>query len=149
MAAQNNTPLRKALLVRYKSTEQGTFGALFLDGKFFCYTGELPWYDNKPNISCIPACTYSVRIKLSPTYGEVYEIQDVEGRTYIYFHAGNYCGDKAKGWRSDSLGCILLGAAEGELDSQDAIVSSRYTVRNFMNELNGEPFELTIQDCYE
>ena len=54
-----------ALIERYESGDMGTFGALFAEG-FTCYTGELPWRDNKPEISCIPVGLYKVIWAMSP-----------------------------------------------------------------------------------
>jgi hypothetical protein len=48
--------------------EEGTNGTLFNSGKFLCHTIELPWNDNKRNISCIPEGTYEVEPRFSKRF---------------------------------------------------------------------------------
>lgn len=65
---------------------------------------ELPWHNNAPRISCIPAGAYPMKWTFSPTFNRMmWLVEDVPGRTGIRIHSGNYAGDKV----SDSLGCIL------------------------------------------
>ena len=53
-------------------------------------TLELPWLDNKRNISCIPEGEYEcVRYK-STKRGIVYKVLAVEDRSDILIHIGNY-----------------------------------------------------------
>ncbi|RKZ67308.1 MAG: hypothetical protein DRQ48_09910, partial [Gammaproteobacteria bacterium] len=68
--------------------EQGTFGELSCE-LFSFYTIERPWLDNEENISCIPTGVYTCKRTMSPKFGLVYEIMDVEDRTHILFHAAN------------------------------------------------------------
>jgi len=147
--SMDNSTLRKAQLLRYESTQQGTFGALLVDGKFFCYVGELPWRDNTRNLSCIPAGTYRCELTESPRFGTVYEVKKVPGRNHILFHAGNFVGDRTAGLLAESDGCLLPGSAQGEMGSQQAVWNSRFTLQSFMEEMAGEPFDLTIKDSYE
>ena len=44
--------------------EEGVNGSLFLDGRFICYTIELPWRENKQNESCITEGEYDVMVRL-------------------------------------------------------------------------------------
>ena len=84
--------------------DRSTIGQLSLDGtKFKCFTLELPDLDNAQNISCVNAGTYKYVKRLSPSLGWVIHLLDVEGRTWIYIHAGNYT--------SQIQGCILVGQA--------------------------------------
>jgi hypothetical protein len=84
--------------------ENSTIGRLELEGTFFkCFTLELPDLNNAQDISCINGGVYKYVKRLSPTLGWVIHILDVEGRTWIYIHAGNYT--------SQILGCILVGQA--------------------------------------
>jgi len=43
-------------LVRLRKSDQGTEG-LLIYSRFNCYSLELPWRDNRPNVSCILAGT--------------------------------------------------------------------------------------------
>jgi hypothetical protein len=130
-------------LIRYKQTDQGTRGILFTQD-YFCHTLELPWRDNKRNISCIPTGIYYTTTRISPTFGRVYHLQDVPNRTYIYIHSGNLAGDTSKGYLSHVNGCILLGKNIGTLHNQQAILNSRTAIREFTTKLNWQDFQLTI-----
>ncbi len=134
-------------LFRTRSNDQGTEGILsYLN--FFCYTLELPWKDNKRNLSCIPEGTYKVSTRYSPKYGLVYHIKEVSNRSYILIHSGNYGGDITKGLRSHTSGCILLGKKRGILNNQRAILSSRLTIKKFYDTLKGKDFKLNILEVY-
>ncbi|MDR0676935.1 MAG: DUF5675 family protein [Elusimicrobiota bacterium] len=90
-----------------------TFGDLFIDDEFFCYTLELPYINNERDISCIKEDYYVVKKHNSPKFGEclkifqsfemydVYELGEVAGRSEILIHSGNYA--------RDTKGCILVG----------------------------------------
>lgn len=77
----------------------GTNGTLFIDGKFFCYTIELPWRDNKRNISCIPEGAYEIEPRFSKKFQHHLIVKDVSGRSFILIHPAN---DANK----ELLGCI-------------------------------------------
>lgn len=141
-------PLKKVKLVRFESSEQGTFGALLIGNTFFCYTGELPWHDNQRNTSCIPAGKYYCTLVDSPKFGKVYQVKDVPERSHILFHAGNFVGDRPK-YKSNSDGCILPGSSVGDIGSQKAVIASRYSLKRFMDHMSCEDFVLIIKDCYE
>ena len=130
-------------LYRLSTDEQGTFGVVVFNTQFL-YTGELPWNDNKRNISCIPLGVYAVRVRLSPKYGKVYEI-DVPGRTFILFHQGNFCGDLSRGFRTNVQGCILLGFKRGILYGQQAVLGSRPARGRFERSLEHQPFTLEVR----
>ena len=134
-------------LFRLKRSDQGTEG-LLVESDFNCRTLELPWRDNRRQISCIPPGEYEVEIRLSNKYGRVYWVRRVPNRTYILIHSGNYAGDKSKGFKSHVMGCILLGKKSGYLGGQVAILNSRIAVRAFMEHMNYEPFMLRIQEAF-
>lgn len=136
--------IMNVLLFRNQKSDQGTFGIIVFDGQYL-YTGELPWKDNKPNISCIPYGIYSVQMRVSPKYGRVYEIT-VAGRTYILFHQGNFCGDHSLGFRTHVQGCVLLGFKRGKLCGQRAVLASRLARNRFESVMKFEPFTLEIKD---
>lgn len=136
---------RSATLVRQPSTDQGTFGVLTTDRGDRFHTGELPWRDNKAYISCVPVGTYLCTTIDSPNHGLVYVLHDVPGRSGCEIHVGNWCGDKSKGYKSDVLGCILLGTDVGNLAGQRAVLHSGKALELFLAAMNGEDFELTIE----
>jgi hypothetical protein len=134
-------------LYRMMRSDQGTRGIL-VAGSYWCHTIELPWRDNQRNISCIPAGSYEVGIRLSPKYGEIYHIMKVPDRTFILAHSGNWAGDINKGFKTHTNGCILLGAKQGLLQNQWAVLNSRITIRKFMEVMNKEPFRLVINEAF-
>lgn len=69
--------------------EEGTNGTLFNSDKFLCYTIELPWNDNKRNISCIPEGTYEVEPRFSKRFKHHLILKAVKGRSFILFHPAN------------------------------------------------------------
>lgn len=136
--------MKRAVLTRAPSTDEGTFGTLLLDGQVLRAT-ELPWRDNKPQASCIRAGVYVCAIVQSPKFGRVYGLRDVPGRSNILIHAANYGGDRAKGYRSELLGCIAPCMVHGQLNGQMAGLSSREALAELMSWGAGEPFELEIR----
>lgn len=137
----------EALLIRKQQGFQGTFGFLKVPG-FSCFTGELPWRDNRTNISCIPAGTYKCRWRRSPRFGWVFQVMAVPGRSHVLLHSGNLCGDRAKGQRTHTHGCILLGKFPGTLGKQKAVLCSRPTVRALAKNMNYKPFKLIIEEDF-
>jgi hypothetical protein len=142
--------IRSATLQRTSSTDEGTFGIFTSDSGFQCYTGELPWRNNENGISCIPAGVYDVVMAYSPKHGEqLYHVQNVPNREAIEIHPANWMGDKSKGFKCDLLGCIALGADQGELDGQQAVLHSGPAVMALERDMNLNPFSLTILDIQE
>ena len=136
--------METVFLIRGPSTNEGTFGNIIFNG-YCLYTGELPWKNNRPNISCIPCGKYIVRMRISPKYGKVYEVTDVAGRTYILFHQGNFCGDSSQGLRTNVQGCILLGFKRGKLYGQRAVLASKIARKRFETVMNFETFILEVR----
>ena len=132
-------------LYRSRRSDQGTEGFL-IAGEFTCFTLELPWKDNTPNISCIPKGEYEVGIRTSPRYGKIYHVREVENRSWILIHSGNFAGDESKGYKTHVKGCILLGKYHGILENQRAVLCSRPTIRSFMDHLDLQSFHLIIHD---
>ena len=139
------------LISRYESTDQGTFGILrVLSSGFRCHTLELPNRDNAPNMSCIPAGTYTVVPYTSRKFGICYLLKDVQGRTWILTHTGNVAGDTVKGWHTQSAGCILVGkilvilTIKGK--RQKAVLISKSTFRILKSEIGNRSFLLKITE---
>ncbi len=95
---------------------------------------ENPWLENRKWVSCIPEGIYICKRKISPRFGETFEVTNVPDRTHIVFHWGN--------WERDTLGCILVGR---NTDYKHMITHSRLAFGDFMEHLTGiEEFELEI-----
>ena len=123
-------------LLRLRHGERQTLGRAFLfnglDLIFNWSTLELPRKNNRPLVSCIPAETYPVEKFISPKFGEVLLLKDVQGRSMIEMHSGNYY--------TDILGCILAGSdftdinKDGFLD----VVNSRNTMTKILKLIGKE-----------
>lgn len=132
------------LLLRQPSTDHGTFGSVYVDGKKEFHSIELPDRNNARNFSCIPTGSYRCTWHKSPRFGWCYLVTGVEGRSFILQHAANYGGDRKKGFKSDLNGCIGLGLRKGWLGKQRAILASRIAVRNFNRMMEKRTFMLIV-----
>ncbi len=135
-------------LLRTSTTSQGTLGVMVLPDGWACRTMELPWRENRTDISCIPDGEYDCVAVSSQKYGRVYHVQGVPGRSSILIHSGNLAGDVTRGFLTHSHGCILPGKYDGCLGAQRAVLVSRSTVTEFMQRMHGDPFQLCIEEMY-
>ena len=135
------------LLLRYESSDEGTFGYLVFGGDYI-HTLELPWRNNQPNFSCIPSGKYSMRMRISPRYKKCYQIEGVRGRSHILLHHGNTAGDRTIGLRTSSAGCVLLGSRRGVLYGQKAVLASRTARTRFETAMNWADAEIEIVDDF-
>jgi len=67
----------------------GTNGKLECEGKFICYTIELPWAANEKRVSCIPEGKYFIKKRYSNKFQWHLEVLDVKNRSLILFHPAN------------------------------------------------------------
>ena len=104
---------------------------------FDCKTLELPDLDNYPRISCIPYGSYTVKKRWSKKFKNHFHIQDVEGRSYILIHSGNYY--------TQILGCVLVGTDLRDINNDDIkdVVNSKKTM-GILNGLLPDEFNLEI-----
>ena len=98
--------------------KEGTNGTLFSSDNFLCHTIELPWLNNKRNVSCIPEGAYEVVPRFSKRFQHHLILKNVKGRSYILFHPANNA-------LKDLQGCIapvtyLYGIGRG-VYSKDAL----------------------------
>lgn len=107
-------------------------------------TLELPWKDNKNSISCIPNGSYKLtRLSSSPSFSYPhYILEDVENRTYIKIHKGNFV--------HQLLGCILPGDSFKFIDkNNDLDVTNSTGTLNEILRLIGNEGEITINSLYD
>ena len=126
-------------LKRVVSNCNGTFGVMLdSEDRPFAVTLELPWENNKQNVSCIPAGEYKCQSVQSPKFGDTWEICGVKGRDDILFHKGNYL--------RDTHGCILVGLHFGlYADGKPCIVASKEGFNELRDKLAGaRTFNLKI-----
>ena len=75
----------------------GTNGTLVYEGKFICYTIELPWKQNETKVSCIPEGEYFISKRFSKKFQWHLEVLDVKNRSFILFHPANNALQELKG----------------------------------------------------
>ncbi len=105
---------------------------------FNCYTLELPWNDNKKQISCIPKGEYNVEKRQSTKYKNHFHVLDVPNRSYILIHQGNY------NWHTK--GCILVGKTLTDINGDGLRdVTSSVATMNKLNDILPNYFKLQIR----
>jgi len=105
---------------------------------FNCYTLELPWNDNKKQISCIPKGEYNVEKRQSTKYKNHFHVLDVPNRSYILIHRGNY------NWHTK--GCILVGKTLTDINNDGLRdVTSSVGTMNKLNDILPNYFKLQIR----
>lgn len=109
---------------------------------FNCFTLELPWLNNKPNISCIPEGHYKATRYQSPKHGDVLLLGGVIRRTYIEIHSGNYT--------RQIQGCILLGSSISYLDNDSIpdVTNSKNTINELLTLVGNDPVTIDIKRCF-
>jgi hypothetical protein len=75
----------------------GTNGTVVCEGRFLCYTIELPWKQNETRVSCIPEGKYFIRKRYSAKFKWHMELVDVKNRSLILFHPANNALRELKG----------------------------------------------------
>lgn len=147
--------MKTVSLVRKSTGDDGTFGKAFTDERGY-YTAELPWRDNRPGISCIPAGEYTCKWIFSPHHNrKLYHVQNVPGRTDVEIHRGNFAADTEKinpynneHFRSDVEGCILLGLSAEKIMGQMMLLQSSRAIDMFEKEMEQADFLLKISEEY-
>lgn len=141
-------------LIRYKLTDKRTFGLLFIDGDFFCYTMEdvdregeekvkgktAIWHDLKyivqfRKVDSPLTLKYRKRFDWFTYHIEIIEVYMFR---HVYFHVGND--------EYDTDGCVLLGYEARE----DRITKSVEAFKDFYERVGaaleaGEPVELNVK----
>ena len=116
-----------------------TYGVLINEGVPFALTLERPWLGNMPNVSCIPAGSYTAIRHTSPRFGETFLLTDVPGRSEILFHKGNI--------DDHSQGCILVGESFSHVLGEAGITRSAEAFRELMSIMEGrQAFQLDIEE---
>lgn len=77
--------------------QQGIHGVLSGTDQFICYTIELPWLHNCPQVSCIPEGRYPVLKRYSAKFQWHLHLTDVPGRELILLHPANHALKELKG----------------------------------------------------
>lgn len=120
--------------------EEGTNGALFNSGKFLCHTIELPWNDNKRNISCIPEGVYEVEPRFSKRFKHHLILKAVKGRSFILFHPANDALRELQGCIAPVTYLSGIGKGVYSRDAMQKLLSLVYQAKD-----RKEPILLTIK----
>jgi len=122
------------VIYRFEKTDKGTVSANLVNidkDEFnqFGYNVELPYLDNRINVSAIPSGLYSFEKRVSENRGNHFAILNVPGRTSILVHSGNYM--------KDTQGCILpcLDYAYTKESKTPYGVTSRVALKQLFNAL--------------
>jgi hypothetical protein len=140
--------MKQARIYRLYTGPEGTFGRFVTDGTVL-FSGELPWRENKANVSCIPVGNYVCRWTYSQRFKRfMYLVDGVSGRTGIRFHSANFMGDVNDGCKSQLNGCIALGEKLGTMNKQKALLLSKPAIRRFEEAMGKETFKLQIVEDF-
>lgn len=129
----------KLVLVREPSTLDATFGVLFVDGRFECFTLEDVLRDG-PKVhgaTAIPAGRYKVIVTMSPRFRRRLPLLLlVPGFEGVRIHPGNH--------PRETEGCILVGLRRSVATSE--VLESRLAFTPLLAKLEAatEPVWLTI-----
>jgi hypothetical protein len=112
-------------------TPSGTVSILLVNDVIISWALELPWVDNKINVSCVPAGTYPLTLEWSYKFQtNLYELKNVPGRSECKFHPGNYL--------SDLQGCIAPGSSIEAYDNEYSVTRSGEALTKFMILMDGQ-----------
>ena len=75
----------------------GTNGEISLNGERVCYSIELPWLENKSQVSCIPEGKYELTIRYSEHLKWHLQVMNVKNRALILIHPANDAVKELKG----------------------------------------------------
>lgn len=128
------------LLTRTSWDNYGTFGYFTVADNpeypaIFCYTVELPWQDNHPDQSCIPAGVYQCIPHNSPAHPDTWEVSNVPNRSNILIHNANF--------PDQLLGCIGVGDSIAKINGQLGVTNSVATLNKLRSDFPAS-FTLTI-----
>ncbi|SON52944.1 DUF5675 family protein [Vibrio tapetis] len=121
----------KLNLNRTKQMGETTLGKLTIEGvskSWFVLEPAGPDSITENSDKRIKAGSYRLLPYSSPKYPNVYELQNVPGRTFILIHAGNY--------HKDTLGCLMPGKIWGSVaKSQYYVGNSKSALKEIFSEI--------------
>ena len=147
-----NKSADKVVLDRFYESDVQTRGIVTVRGEqgddlFNCKTLELPWKENKNNVSRIPAGEYRLKHRPAANSGKFgydhFIVKGVPGRSYILFHKGAVY--------SHTLGCILVGHRFRDIngDGHPDVRESDLALRGLRETIVSESVPLIVRDRVE
>ena len=93
---------------------------------------ELSYKNNQRNISCIPNGRYKARIRTSKKYGLHLHIYNVDDRSCILIHSGNF--------QTQTKGCILVGSGFKDINNDGSVdvINSKSTLKKLVSFIDEE-----------
>jgi hypothetical protein len=137
--------MKTVRLVPIAFTSHGVFSEFHLPSGKVLFAAEDEWQRNASGKSCIPCGRYICTPRRYNEGGyDAYHITGVVGRDLILIHKGNN--------EDDTRGCILLGnvfpawvKSKNSAEAKLAVGDSAGAFALFMQEMNGETFELVVE----
>lgn len=90
----------------------GTNGKITYMGKLICESIELPWRNNKRNISCVPEGRYLLVKRRHPKHGLQLALGIVPNREGILIHPANFAMRELQGCIAPVVKCTGEGSGE-------------------------------------
>jgi len=93
---------------------------------------ELSYKNNQREISCIPPGKYKARVRITKKYGRHLHILNVDGRSLILVHPGNF--------QTQTKGCLLVGSGFKDINNDGSVdvINSKDTMRRLMSFIDKE-----------
>lgn len=138
--------MKRLILERFCEDEKvGTFGRVYDDGEFVCYTVEQPWRDNKPFASCVPVGDYKLIPYKSPKYGDTFALLNHHLDVGVYQgEAKRYgCLLHSANTNVQLQGCIAPGMGLGMVTSLWAVTRSKDAMEKLLSRIEHDTW-LTI-----
>lgn len=137
----------RLILLRQRFVEgQPTLGSFLWEGppNIMRHLGirciELPWFDNRPKVSCVAPGLYPMTYVHSAKYKrKLWRLTDVPQRAGILIHPGNYAGVNL----THSLGCPLPCLEWADLNGDGVIDGKRSKEAMDLLGAQLEPYEET------
>lgn len=104
--------------------EKGIIGYMYINDLPVCYTLELPWLDNKKQISAVPIGFYNTLIRYDKKDQWRIQLKNVIDRNGVQVHVGNYT--------TEIKGCILVGL---EVDASNFSISKSKKAYSILKQL--------------
>ena len=133
-------------VLRFSENEFQTLSKLIVFDDWNCeiaqgYMLELPDKNNQQSISRIYEGEYDCVKRVSEKYGDHFHVLNVDGRSYILIHHGNY--------HTNTKGCLLPGDGLADIngDGLKDVVNSKNTME-MLNEVLPNEFKLVIKNQF-
>lgn len=130
------------LLRRYFPS--GTNGKFVVDGKEICRSIELPWLQNRRNVSCIPEGVYQLQKRHTEKRGWHLFLPLVEHRDGILIHPANNALKELKGCIAPVSSCTGDGQGSASRKATEKLQNLLFEALD-----RGEEVYLTIQKSTE